>query len=307
MKRGKMTNQSEPDSTTPTFWRKVLTFPLVRIVVAIVFIAILFAVVSTPFNLFVTDKPLKRVGALLLAAVVLLAYRAYVRIVERRAVTELSGTRAVRELGSGLALGALLFCLTIGILAALGAYQITGNNGWMVMLAILPASILGGVLEEVVIRGVVFRILEQWLGSWVALAISAVIFGVLHLLNPGATLLNAAAISIEAGVLLAAAFMLTRRLWLCIGIHIAWNFTQGGIFSVAVSGGQSKGLLQSRMVGPDWLTGGTFGAEASVVALAVCAAAGVVLVVLAIRKERVVPPFWVGKAAPTLKAAGTVR
>jgi hypothetical protein len=302
-----MTNQSEPDSTTPTFWRKVLTFPLVRIVVAIIFIAIPFAVVSTPFNLFVTDKPLKRVGALLLAAVVLLAYRAYVRIVERRAVTELSGTRAVRELGSGLALGALLFCLTIGILAALGAYQITGNNGWMVMLAILPASILGGVLEEVVIRGVVFRILEQWLGSWVALAISAVIFGVLHLLNPGATLLNAAAISIEAGVLLAAAFMLTRRLWLCIGIHIAWNFTQGGIFSVAVSGGQSKGLLQSRMVGPDWLTGGTFGAEASVVALAVCAAAGVVLVVLAIRKERVVRPFWVGKAAPTLKAAGTVR
>jgi uncharacterized protein len=307
VKRGKMTNQSEPDNTAPTFWRRVLTFPLIRIVVAIIFIAIPFAVVSTPFNLFVTDKPLKRVGALLLAAVVLLAYWAYVRIVERRAVTELSGTRAVRELGSGLALGALLFCLTIGILAALGAYQITGNNDWMVMLAILPASILGGVLEEVVIRGVVFRILEQWLGSWVALAISAVIFGVLHLLNPGATLLNAAAISIEAGVLLAAAFMLTRRLWLCIGIHIAWNFTQGGIFSVAVSGGQSKGLLQSRMVGPDWLTGGTFGAEASVVALAVCAAAGVVLVVLAIRKERVVAPFWVGKAAPTLKAAGTVR
>jgi membrane protease YdiL (CAAX protease family) len=307
VKRGKMTNQSEPDNTAPTFWRRVLTFPLIRIFVAIIFIAIPFAVVSTPFNLFVTDKPLKRVGALLLAAVVLLAYWAYVRIVERRAVTELSGTRAVRELGSGLALGALLFCLTIGILAALGAYQITGNNDWMVMLAILPASILGGVLEEVVIRGVVFRILEQWLGSWVALAISAVIFGVLHLLNPGATLLNAAAISIEAGVLLAAAFMLTRRLWLCIGIHIAWNFTQGGIFSVAVSGGQSKGLLQSRMVGPDWLTGGTFGAEASVVALAVCAAAGVVLVVLAIRKERVVAPFWVGKAAPTLKAAGTVR
>ena len=307
MERGNMTNQSEPDSTAPTFWRRVLTFPLIRIVVAIIFIVIPFAVVSTPFNLFVTDKPLKRVGALLLAAVVLLAYWAYVRIVERRAVTELSGTRAVRELGSGLALGALLFCLTIGILAALGAYQITGNNGWMVILAILPASILGGVLEEVVIRGVLFRILEQWLGSWVALAISAVIFGVLHLLNPGATLLNAAAISIEAGVLLAAAFMLTRRLWLCIGIHIAWNFTQGGVFSVAVSGGQSKGLLQSRMVGPDWLTGGTFGAEASVVALAVCAAAGIVLIVLAIRKGRVVAPFWDGKSASNLKAADAVR
>jgi uncharacterized protein len=113
---------------------------------------------------------------------------------------------------------------------------------------------------------------------------------VLHLVNPGATLLNAAAISIEAGVLLAAAYMLTRRLWLCIGIHIAWNFTQGGIFSVAVSGGQSKGLLRSNMVGPDWLTGGAFGAEASVVALAVCLAAGITLLVLAVKRGNVVSP-----------------
>jgi len=302
-----MTNQPELHDPAPTLRRRVLAFPIVRIVVAILFVAIPFAVVSTPINLFVTDKPLRRVGALLLAVVVLGSYGTYVRIVERRAVTELSRTGAARELGIGLAFGALLFCLTIGILAALGAYQITGNNGWLVMLASLPAAILSGVLEEVLIRGVVFRILERWLGSWVALAISAVIFGVLHLLNPGATLLNAAAISIEAGVLLAAAFMLTRRLWLCIGTHIAWNFTQGGVFSVAVSGGQSKGLLQSRMAGPDWLTGGTFGAEASVVALTVCAAAGVVLMVLAIRKGNVILPFWVGKPAPTLKAADAAR
>ena len=110
--------------------------------------------------------------------------------------------------------------------------------------------------------------------------------------------MNAAAISIEAGVLLAAAFMLTRRLWLCIGAHIAWNFTQGGVFSVAVSGGQSKGFFQSRMVGPEWLTGGAFGAEASVVALGICVAAGVILLFLAIKTGKVVPPFWVGRPAP---------
>jgi membrane protease YdiL (CAAX protease family) len=282
-----------------TFRRRVLQFPIVRIVVAILFIAIPFAVVSTPFNLFVTDKSLRRLGALLLAAVVLAAYSAYVRIIERRAVTELSRERAVREFGIGLGLGALLFSVSIGILAALGAYEVTGNNGWQTMLAILPACILSAVLEEVVIRGVVFRILEQWLGSWIALGISAAIFGVLHLLNPGATLLNAAAISIEAGVLLAAAYMLTRRLWLCIGTHMAWNFTQGGIFSIAVSGGSSKGLLQARMVGPDWLTGGTFGAEASVVALAVCLAAGIALLGLAVKKGNVIQPFWSDKHPAT--------
>jgi len=294
-----MNNQSELRGTQATFRRRVLQFPLVKIIVAILFIAIPFAVVSTPFNLFVTDRSLRRAGALLLTAVVLGAYSAYVRIVERRAVTELSGVRAVPELGIGLGLGALLFSVTIGILAALGAYEVSGNNGWQTMLAVLPASILSGVLEEVLIRGVVFRILEQWLGSWIALGISAIIFGVLHLLNPGATLLNAAAISIEAGVLLAAAYMLTRRLWLCVGTHIAWNFTQGGIFSIAVSGGSSKGLLQARMVGPDWLTGGTFGAEASVVALAVCLAAGIALLGLAIKKGNVIQPFWSDKHPAT--------
>jgi membrane protease YdiL (CAAX protease family) len=297
-----MNSQSEFPSPVPTRWRRILTFPPVQIVVAILFIAVPFAIVSTPFNLFVTDKPLRRAGAALLTAVVLGAYWGYVRIMEKRAVTELSGRHAVRELGAGLALGALLFSVTIGILATVGVFQTTGNNGWLIMLASVPGFILTGVFEEVLIRGIVFRILERWLGSWLALAISAVIFGFLHLLNPGATLLNAAAISIEAGVLLAGAFMLTRRLWLCIGIHIAWNFTQGGVFSVAVSGGESKGLLQSRMVGPDWLTGGTFGAEASVVALLVCAAAGIALVVLAIKKGNVVPPFWAGRQAPTPEA-----
>jgi uncharacterized protein len=290
-----MSSQTELLGTPPTRWRRVLAFPIVQMVVAILFVAIPFAIVSTPFNLFVTDKSLRRVGALLLTAVVLAGYWAYVRVIEKRAVTELSGAHAVRELGAGLALGALLFSVTIAILGALGVFQITGSNGWLVVLGFIPASIMAGVLEETLIRGIVFRILEKSLGSWIALGISAVIFGALHLLNPGATLLNAAAISIEAGVLLAAAFMLTRRLWLCIGTHIAWNFTQGGIFSVAVSGGGSKGLLRSRMVGPDWLTGGAFGAEASVVALGVCLAAGIVLIVLAIKKGNVVLPFWASR------------
>src|ERR1700727_2662254 len=153
-----MIDQTEPPGVVPTFWRRVLRFPVSQMVVAILFIAIPFAVVSTPFNLFVTDKPLRRVGALLLTTIVLGAYWAYVRIVERRAVTELSSSHAVRELGGGLVLGALLFSTTIGILASLGAYQIAGNNGWLIMLASLPASILAGVLEEVVICGVVFRI-----------------------------------------------------------------------------------------------------------------------------------------------------
>jgi membrane protease YdiL (CAAX protease family) len=281
-------------SATPAASRRdrMLRNPLIRIILALLAVAIPFAIVAIPFNLFVSDKILKKAGALLLAVIILGAYRTYVKVVERRAVTELSGTRAIRELCAGVLLGALLLSLTIGALAALGVYRITGSNGWTAMLATLPGFILAAVLEEVLMRGVVFRILEQWLGSWIALGISAALFGLLHLLTPGVTLLNAGAVMLEAGVLLAAAYMLTRRLWLCIGIHFAWNFTQGGIFSAAVSGGAIGGLLQSKLVGPVWLTGGTFGAEASVIAVVVCVIAGFLLLLASRRQGHVIPFYW---------------
>jgi len=291
-----------PTLSEPSRGARLLRNPLIRIVLALLSIAIPFAIVATPFNLFVQNRVLRAVGALLLTAVVLCAYCVYVRWVEKRAVAELSRKQAIPEILSGLAFGALLFSATIGMLAALGVYQVTGSNGWQPMIAGVAGFILFGVLEEVVMRGILFRIVEQALGSWIALGLSAVVFGALHLLNPGATLLNAAAISVEGGVLLAAAYMLTRRLWLCIGIHIAWNFTQGGIFSITVSGGASKGLLQARMAGPDWLTGGRFGAEASVVACAVCVAAGITLLVLAVKKGRIVRPFWSERPTPAKPA-----
>ena len=103
----KMNSQSEVPA--PTLWNRVLAFPLVQIVVAFLFVAIPFAIVSTPFNLFVTDKLLRRAGALLLAAVALAGYSAYVRVMEKRPVTELSGPRAAHEFGTGLALGTLPF------------------------------------------------------------------------------------------------------------------------------------------------------------------------------------------------------
>jgi hypothetical protein len=130
------------------------------------------------------------------------------------------------------------------------------------------------------------------------LVISAVVFGFLHLIYPNATLVAAVAIALEAGILLAAAYVLTRRLWLAIGIHFAWNFTQGGIFGVAVSGNQARGLLQSTLTGPELLSGGAFGAEASLFAILVCLAAGVYLLWRAWRKGSFVTPFWRRNDAP---------
>jgi hypothetical protein len=86
----------------------------------------------------------------------------------------------------------------------------------------------------------------------------------------GATAATSAAIAVEAGVLLGACFLLVRNLWLPIGLHIGWNFTEGGVFGAPISGHAAQGLVRVRLQGPDAITGGGFGPEASPAAMGVC-------------------------------------
>ncbi len=217
------------------------------------------------------------------------AFLLVVRRLERRPVTEFGGRGALRECAAGLATGAALFGATIGVLALAGCYSAVPTGRADAMLIPLFVSVGSAVLEEVMFRGLLFRLVEEARGTWVALAVSSTVFGVAHLANPGATLLAAVAIAIEAGVLLGAAFLATRRLWLAIGLHAGWNFAQSGIFGVPNSGLQMEGLLRGRLEGPAWLSGGAFGVEASIVALAVCGSAGIAMLWRARRAGRIVP------------------
>jgi hypothetical protein len=151
-------------------------------------------------------------------------------------------------------------------------------------------TIATGVFEELVFRGGVFRLAEEWLGTWWAIVLSSVVFGFVHLDNPE-DLKGVLSITLWAGMLLAATYVLTRRLWLGIGLHAAWNFVQGSVYSGIVSGhGQQQGFTRSTMSGPEWLTGGSFGVEASVVAMAVCIPAGAAMMVMAARRGHIMAP-----------------
>ena len=101
-------------------------------------------------------------------------------------------------------------------------------------------------------------------------------------------MVRTAAIALEAGVLLAASFAVSRNLWLPIGMHFGWNFTEGGVFGASVSG-SGKGIAKVSLSGPYLMTGGAFGPEAPVVAVAVCLLAAFALIALTIRKGRWVP------------------
>ncbi len=195
---------------------------------------------------------------------------------------------AIGEFAAGLGIGAALIAVATAGLAIVGAYRVSGFDPNPQLLMPLAIGIFAGVVEEVFFRGILLRLIDGWLGSWAALAITSVLFGLVHTSNAGAGLFNAFVLVVEAGILLGAAYLLTRRLWLVIGIHVAWNAVQSGVFSFSVSGtGAQNGLLEATTHGPDWLTGGAMGIEGSMITLVVGLAAGVVMLVLAHRRGNI--------------------
>ena len=142
-----------------------------------------------------------------------------------------------------------------------------------------------------IIRGIIFRIIEEKLGSYISLLISAIIFGALHLLNPNSTLISGLGVGIEAGLLFGAAYIYTRNLWFPIAIHFAWNFMQSGIFGAITSGNEkTSSLLTTKLTGNSFITGGEFGPEGTIQALIFCVLASIVL--LQLSKHKLIPPNW---------------
>jgi membrane protease YdiL (CAAX protease family) len=224
-------------------------------------------------------KPYRIMWPQLLAAVLVwFGYRFYVHRIEKRQPTELATQGMARQLGTGLLLGAGLVALTFAVLAALGAYQFGGVNAPSIrMLVPLAELVLVGMAEEMMFRGVIFGVTERSLGSKPAIVISALLFSLAHLPNEGVSALAIAVIAVY-GVMQAALYMKTRRLWACIGTHIAWNYCISQVFSSTVSGhAATDGLLRGELMGNAMLTGGVFGVEGSLITLLLIAAAAAFL------------------------------
>ena len=287
-----------PATATP--WQRWVVFsPMGRIVFFVALLIAMFKLTSAGIS--VTGlmapgvSPLSHaIGNMLMRVVpALVAYTILVKAIERRHMQELSA-RDIPTLGmAGLLVGALMISTVVLVLWLAGSYHVSGTNpavNWLP--AVLTTGLGAGIAEEIITRGVLFRAVEEGLGTWWALAISALFFGAAHIFNPGATLWSSLAIAIEAGVLLALLYHVTRSLWPCIGLHAAWNVMQGTFFGIPVSGTEAHGWLISTRTGPDWLSGGVFGAEASVVALIVCSACSALLLIVALRRGTIVPPAW---------------
>jgi membrane protease YdiL (CAAX protease family) len=288
-----------------SMWLRILQYPPVRLAV---FGVIMFYMLGYSNNFMgqAAANPLVQIAVVAgWSAVGFAVYSWLVRLVERRPVTELALPGMGKELGIGLLIGFGLYATSVLVLMMMGIYKIVGFNPASFLLLSVAMALTSAVFEELLFRGVLFRIVEEWLGSWISLVVSSLVFGFVHLMNPEATLTGAIFISVEAGILLAAAFMLTRRLWMSMGFHFAWNFTQSGIFSGVVSGSESApGLIKPVIDGPALLTGGQFGLEASVIAALFCTTTGVILVIMAVRRGHVVQPFWRARTNPDATRQG---
>jgi membrane protease YdiL (CAAX protease family) len=276
---------------------RILNFPLVTMLVALTVLMGIAGITRGILKVLLRDLApdnLSLVTGLVVCVATILTYKLIIRRLGEQPRDDLSGPRAARQLVGGFGIGLALFSVIVAVAAALKVYRIVGiGDADFLLIAVITNGLFPAVSEELLYRGIIFRWFEEFAGTWAALLISSVLFGAAHFQNPNASVLAAVGVALEGGLLLGGAYMLTRRLWLPMGIHASWNVTQGGVFDIPISGNDAHGLVEAQLEGPAVLSGGGFGLEASLIAIVISTLFALHLIRRAVRAGQVVQPWWV--------------
>ena len=297
-----------------TLGRRIFEFPLVALLLGLLtFVALGFVIGLSYMGLVQLtgadlEAPPEWLGtylpAILLTIGSIVVLKLVLRTLGEHPQDDLPFDRRAGDFFVGILFAAVLMSAIVAIAALLGGYRIVGWGGSTSFLMLfLMAGFQAAFFEEILFRGLMFRFLEEFFGSAIALLLSALAFGLVHWSNPNGTLFAGLAIALEAGILLGGAYMLTRNLWFAIGIHWGWNVVQGYVWDVSVSGIAVDGLVEAQPVGDVLISGGAFGLEASVIAMVLATAAGLWLLKRSHDLGHIVSPWWVrrrkGLALPT--------
>jgi len=287
------------------FIRRLFSFPLIQLLLEVAGFLVILLLLSPLFSLLPHSYYSNLLSNWLVTLLLIGWFLVAGLFLEGQSVTEigLSGRTALRDLLLGFGLGGVMMTAIIGVLALAGWYRVTGvESVTAVALPLLAAFLIfcaAALQEEIVFRGMIFRLLEKVAGSWIALILSALIFGLSHLTTPHATLIGALAIAATGGIVSASIYMLTRNIWGVFGLHWAWNFFEGPIFGTAVSGHNTPVLFHSVTSGPALWTGGSFGPEAGLVTVLIGCAVALVLLIFVVRRRCVLIPGWLRRIQPT--------
>jgi membrane protease YdiL (CAAX protease family) len=174
----------------------------------------------------------------------------------------------LRDLIIGSAVGVASLVVAVGIAAGASGLRFSINEAGVTsmgrsMLGSALLLIVAALAEEALFRGYPLQTFSRARLAWIGVLLTLLLFGYVHLQNPnvvpGASFANTAL----AGLWLAVAYLRTRSLWLPLGVHWAWNWAQGWLFGLPISGLNlvSHPLLKATDNGPSWLTGGSYGIE----------------------------------------------
>ncbi|MEP6844733.1 MAG: type II CAAX endopeptidase family protein [Panacibacter sp.] len=223
----------------------------------------------------------------------LVSYILLFKFYEKRQLKELRLSAFTKNALIGFFAGMILQSLAILVIYLSGDYSIVRVNPFSFLLPAFTVALTAGFVAEILIRGIIFRLMEEKLGTVFALVISALLFAMVHIGSKGATILSILSVAIQAGVLLAAAYVFSRSLWLCIFLHFAWDFAEPGIYG-AINPGNTieKSLFTSKITGPELLTGGQFGPQSSIQSIIFCLVTAILFLWLAKRKNNFITPYW---------------
>lgn len=261
------------DSTLRPFWRA-----LIFIVLSIVLVTL---IVGAMIGLFgKLESPLSMRGVifyLVIDASLLLETWFLLSVFDHRSFRTLGiwfYPQWAREALAGIAVGTGLICVVAAGLVASGTVIFQGMaDGPHLRSLVLSGTVLvlAAAAEEIAARGYGFQRLIDSIGRLGAVLVFSALFGAGHLGNPHVTALSTAN-TVLAGVLLAVTYLKTRALWMPIGLHWSWNFFLGPVFSLPVSGLPIPPLFRVQVSGPEWLSGGQYGPEGSVILTVACVA-----------------------------------
>jgi membrane protease YdiL (CAAX protease family) len=234
--------------------------------------------------------------SLIESSLALTAYILFYRYAENRKITELRRETFPRMALTGFIIGIVIQAAFILTICIAGSYRIEKINPAIDLLPTLSASLTAGFVAELLIRGILFRILEEKLGTILTLLLMVVSFAILHMGMPGGSLVSVAATSLHAGLLLSAAYVVSRSLWFPIFLHFAYDFAEPGIFGGINPGiHENRSLFTSMISGNPLITGGEAGPQNSLQALIISLILSSIFLFRAKRKNQFIRPSWISK------------
>ncbi|WP_075341074.1 CPBP family intramembrane glutamic endopeptidase [Tenacibaculum agarivorans] len=275
--------------------KKIVNYPITRIVLGIGICLL----VLIGFQNFIS-KPIfqslivsKEISDLIInyvsVAVLLTTYYYLFQFYEKRKITELSRKYLFSELGGGFLLGFFILSIVILILHLLGYYKILSFSGFTYFLGSFSFLVIAALIEEIFFRAILYRILENWIGTYIALAIISVVFELPHIFNDNVTVL-----SVVLGLLFGFAhgimYTYSKRIWLPFAFHLGWNFAQP-FYGSNLSGIDSVGsVFKAEFTGPKLITGTiNYGIEDSILSIFLLLIVCIVFFYLSVKESKIIP------------------